>query len=81
MDLSGCVESLGGLCGAGYIFLQSGVGVDDAFLYKAIFVAWGNGNSPKVTLFMQALQVIELFVLIKQDIKNISNHIKAGVNI
>ena len=34
MDLSGCVESLAELRAAGYILLQSGVGVDDAFLIK-----------------------------------------------
>ena len=45
--------------------------------YKAIFLALGNGNIPKVihASLYAGLQVLDLFALIKQDIKNISNHI------
>ena len=45
--------------------------------YKAIFVALGNVNIPKVihASLYAGLQVLDLFALIKQDIKNISDHI------
>ena len=56
----------GGLCGAGYIFLQSDVGAVNAFPYKATFVALGNGISPKVTRPMQAFQFIEPFAPINK---------------
>ena len=51
MDLSGCVEFLGGLCGAGYIFLQSGVGVDDAFLIKLYLLPEAMEISPRSLVY------------------------------
>ena len=37
----------GPLFAVGYIFLQTGIRADDAFPYKATFVALGNGISPR----------------------------------
>ena len=56
----------GPLFAVGYIFLQTGIGADDAFPYKATFVALGNGISPKVTRPMQAFQFIEPFAPINK---------------